>query len=236
MRDTGLSHPECSRAGRLFDAVMLGLPDAVTASGCLWVWIHPLALGIDTVKAVVLMMLMEFILINATGFFTAIPFMLNLARSTRIAMLVILSAIYVVLIFAFALPFHTLWPFVAFGWLALGKMAWIMRHRRVSGDEQLWLIGAWAFSVVAYLGAVGAGVLLDLPRMGIASDVVPSLHLPGGGAWVEAPHKAVATAVFYFTASAVFKWMCAALRKFQPDRRRNVNPVAARLETVGPTE
>ena len=230
MRDTGLSHPACSRAGRLLDAVMIGLPDAVTAGWCLWVWMHPLALGIDTVKAVVLMMLMEFILINATGFFTAIPFMLDLARSTRIAMLVVLSAIYVLLIFAFALPFHAIWPFVAFGWLALGKMAWIMRNRRVSGDEQLWLIGAWAFSVVAYLGAVGAGVIVYLPRMGITADIVPLLHLPGGGAWVDAPHKAVATAVFYFAASAIFKWMCAALRKFQPDRRRQLDTTSEPLE------
>jgi hypothetical protein len=219
-----------SRAGRLVDALLLGLPDAVTSGWCLWVWIHPLAFGADTVKAVVLMMLMEFILLNATGFFTAIPFMLGLGRRTRIAMLLGLCAIYVLLIFAFALPFHAVWPFFAFGWLALGKLAWVMRNRRVSGDEQLWLIGAWAFSVVAYLGAVGAGVLMDLPRLGITADIASSLHLPGGGAWMDTPHKAVATAVFYFAMSAVFKWICAVLRKYHPDRRRKVDPTAEPLE------
>jgi hypothetical protein len=236
MRDPALSPATSSRAGRILDAVLIGLPDAVTGSWCLWVWIHPLALGADTVKAVVLMMLMEFILLNATGFFTAIPFMIGLARSARIAMLLGLCAIYVLLIFAFALPFHAVWPFFAFGWLALGKLAWVMRNRRVSGDEQLWLIGAWAFSVVAYLGAVGAGVLLDLPRLGITADIVPSLHLPGGGEWVETPHKAVATAVLYFAASAVFKWMCAALRKFHPDRRRAADLAGGALENVRPFE
>jgi hypothetical protein len=215
---------DADRSGRLLDTLLIGLPDAVTAGWCLFVWIHPLALGADTVKSVVLMILMEFILLNATGFFTAIPFMLDLSRGVRSAMLLGLCAIYTALILAFALPFHALWPFFAFGWLAVSKLAWVIRNRRVSGDEQLWLMGAWAFSVVAYLGAVGAGVMLAVPQFGITADVLPSLNLPHGGEWVDTPHKAVASATIYFAALALFKWMCAILRKFYPDRRRRQQP------------
>jgi hypothetical protein len=205
--------------GRVLDTLLIGLPDVVTTAWCLWVWIHPLALGADTVKSVVLMILMEFILINATGFFTAIPFMLDLSRSLRTAMLLALSAIYLLLILAFAMPFHAIWPFFAFGWLATGKIAWVVRNRRVTGDEQLWLIGAWAFSVLAYLGAVGIGARMPLPKLGITDDLLPSLNLPHGGEWLDTPHKAVATAVIYFATMAVLKWTCAMLRKHQPSRR-----------------
>jgi hypothetical protein len=220
MPDERRAFTNTSASGRLLDALLIGLPDAITAAWCLFVWIHPLALGADTVKAVVLMILMEFILLNATGFFTAIPFMLDLSRKVRMAMLLGLCAIYLVLILAFALPFHSTWPFFAFGWLAVSKLAWVIRNRRVSGDEQLWLMGAWAFAVVAYLGAVGAGVMLDVPRLGITDDILPSLNLPHGGEWLDTPHKAVASATIYFAALALFKWMCATLRKFYPERRR----------------
>lgn len=215
---------DTSRSGRLLDTLLIGLPDAVTAAWCLFVWIHPLTMGTDTVKSVVLMLLMEFILINATGFFTAIPFMLDLSRGARSAMLLGLCAIYAVLIFGFTSQFHAVWPFFAFAWLALGKLSWVIRNRRVSGDEQMWLMGAWAFSVVAYLGAVGAGVLLQVPELGISANILPALDLPHGGEWLDTPHKAVASATIYFAAMALFKWMCAVLRKFYPDRRRRRQP------------
>jgi len=204
-----------------WDVLLAGAPDAVTSCWCLFVWMYPLACGNDAVKGVVLMMLMEFILLNATGFFTAIPFMIDLGRSTRIAMLLGLCLVYLLLIAGFALPFHAVWPFFAFGWLAFGKLVWILRNRRVNDNDQMWLMGGWAFSVAAYLGAVGAGVTLNLPALGIVPAIVPSLHMPGGGEWMDTPHKAVAAGVFYFAALALFKWLHAALRRANPDNNRS---------------
>ena len=209
-----------SSIGGLLDKLLAGAPDAITSGWCLWVWIDPLEIGADAVKGVVLMMLMEFILINATGFFTVIPFMMDTGRGTRVAMLLGLCAIYILLVTAFALPFHAWWPFAAFGWLAFGKLVWILRNRRTSDYNQMWLMGGWAFSVAAYLGAVGVGATMDLPTLGITPAVVTQLHLPGGGEWVETPHKAVAAAVFYFAALALFKWLHAATRKTHPDNDR----------------
>ena len=204
-----------------WDGLLAGAPDAVTSCWCLFVWMYPLAYGTDAVKGVVLMMLMEFILLNATGFFTAIPFMIDLGRGTRVAMLLGLCLVYLVLIAAFALPFHALWPFAAFGWLAFGKLVWVLRNRRVNDNDQMWLMGGWAFSVAAYLGAVGAGATMNLPVLGIVPAIVPSLHMPGSGEWMDTPHKAVAAGVFYFAALALFKWLHAALRKANPDNNRS---------------
>jgi hypothetical protein len=218
MPDIARSPALPSRSNRLLDAVMIGLPDAITSACCLWVWINPMALGTDAVKCVVLMMLMEFILLNATGFFTAIPFMVDLGRTTRFAMLLGLCLVYLALIAGFAIPFHAIWPYFTFGWLAAAKLAWIARNRRVSASEQMWLTGTWAVSVVAYLGAAGIGLTGNLPRLGIVPSIVPSLHLPMDGAWMKTPHEAVAAAVFYFAAVAIFKWLYVAFRKNQPVR------------------
>ena len=224
MPDIARSPAVPSRSNRALDAVLIGLPDAITSVCCLWVWIHPFALGTDAVKCVVLMMLMEFILLNATGFFTAIPFMIDLGRTTRFAMLLGLCLVYLTLIAGFAIPFHAVWPYFTFGWLAAAKLAWIARNRRVTSGEQMWLTGTWAVSVVAYLGAVGIGVTQDLPHLGIVPAIVPSLHLPsGGGEWMDTPHKAVASAVFYFAAVAIFKWLYVAFRKNQPVRGQDTD-------------
>ncbi len=208
---------------RLLDVALIGMPDALAALWCLWVWRDPLAFGVDAVKCVVLMMLMEFILLNATGFFTAISFVVHFGRRTRSGMLLGLCVLYLLLVAAFATPFHAVWPWLTFGWLALAKLAWVVRNRRICASEQMWLMGMWAVSVVAYLGAVGIGASQNLPRFGITPAIVSSLHLPGGGAWVAAPHKAVASAVIYFAALAVFKWFNVAVRKHQPSRARSTN-------------
>ncbi len=177
-------------------------------------------------RCVVLMMLLEFILLNATGFFTALQFMAELGRRTRLAMFVGLCAIYLLFVAGFASQFHEVWPYFTFAWLALGKLAWIVRNRRCGMNEQMWLMGTWAVSVVAYLGAVGFGVTQNLPRLGITAAIVPLLHLPSGGEWVDTPHKAVASAVIYFAAVAIFKWLYVAVRKIQPDRAKRFGAAA----------
>jgi hypothetical protein len=235
MPDTGRSPTVPRRDNRLVDALMIGLPDAITSLWCLWVWIHPLAFGADTVKCVVLMMLMEFILLNATGLFTAIPFMVDFGRGFRLATMLGMCTVYLLLIAGFAMQFHAIWPYFTFGWLAAAKLGWIARNRRVSSTEQIWLIGAWAITVVAYLGAVGIGVTQELPRLGITEAILPSLHLPaGGGEWIDQPYKAVASAVFYFAAVALFKWMYVAIRKTQPDRGQRGGGMDSSAEDLSP--
>jgi hypothetical protein len=236
MPDSGRSSAVSARANRLIDVVMIGLPDAITSLWCLWVWVDPFALGTEAVKCVVLMMLMEFILLNATGFFTAIPFMISLGRRIRYAMLLGLCAVYLTLIAGFAMQFHAIWPYFSFAWLAAAKLGWIARNRRVSSNEQMWLMGAWAISVVAYLGAVGVGVTQTLPRLGITAAIVPLLHLSGGGQWVDEPHRAVASAVFYFAAMAVIKWLYVAIRKAEPVRNQRADDLDPEAEDLRPAQ
>ncbi|MEO7478788.1 MAG: hypothetical protein ABIT64_06120 [Lysobacteraceae bacterium] len=231
MHDTQQSVSEVG-TGKFLDAALIGLPDAFTSLWCLWVWVNPLALGPEAVKCVVLMMLLEFILLNATGFFSALPFMIKFGRHVRNAMLLGLCAIYLVLIAGFASQFQTVWPYFAFGWLAASKLAWITRNRRRGFNEQMWVMGAWAISMVAFLGAIGISVSESLPQFGITPDVVAMLHLPVHGEWADMPHKAVASAVFYFAAMAIFKWLYIVIRTNQPSRGDRAQGDAFAIEDV----
>ncbi|MBS0577017.1 MAG: hypothetical protein JSS45_11460 [Proteobacteria bacterium] len=233
MNITGLPARSDRHAGGWSDALGIGLPDAITCLGCLWVWLHPLAFGPDAVRCVVLMLVMEFFLIHATGFYMCIPFLIHFRRRVRIAMLVALCALYFLLIASFASTFHVVWPYFAFAWMTVAKIAWIVRNRRITADEQIWIVGNWAVSVVAYLGAVGIGAILAMPHLGITTELAASLHLPGHGEWIDEPHRAVASAVMYFAALAAFKWLYLAMRRRQQGPRRS--PVAGGIagDTLG---
>ena len=182
------------------------LPDLATGIACLVVWVAPFAFGQGAVKAVMLMMLMEFLLVHATGFFAAIAFMDDVSRGKRVLGMLGLLLFYALFVAAFAWSFRAWWPVAVFLWLAIGKATWIFASPRDRAGEMDRQMQAWAFSVVIYLAAVFGGVMLPLPRLGITEAVLPQLDLPGSGEWIERPHIAVAGMAFYFLACALFKW------------------------------
>lgn len=189
----------------LWSRLLSALPDAVTAGGCFVVWIAPFALGPNAVKMVLLMMLMEFILVHATGFFTVIAAPDATRPARRIAMLAALSLFYMLFVGVWAYVFHAWWPVIVFVWLVVGKVGWIYANPRGREDETGRQMVAWAYSVAAYLGGVFGGLFLPLPRLGLDDATVASLHIAMKGEWMEHPHTAIAGAVIYYTALALYK-------------------------------
>ena len=183
------------------------LADLASAIACLVVWVHPFAFGKDSVKTIILMMLMEFLLVHGAGFFQVMPAMFAGNRLKAALATLGLTAFYLLFVAAFAFSFGEWWPVLLFAWLVVGKLLWIASGKRQDADAIHAGMTTWGFSVVAYLAAVFAGVLLPLPRLGLTADVVASLQLPGGGEWVERPQTAVAGMAIYFLLLAGFKWL-----------------------------
>lgn len=191
---------------RLLGRIFSTLPDLLTAAACMVVWISPMTLGQDAVKTVVLMMLMEFLVVHGTGFFTGIAFMDDMPRTKRLGMMSGLLAFYALFIAAFAMSFKAWWPVWVFAWLVIGKAMWIFigpRDRAAEMDRQM---KAWAFSTAAYLAAVFLTLMLPIPELGITASIQPELGLTGGGEWIDHPHIAVAGMAFYYFAIAGFRW------------------------------
>ena len=189
----------------LWSRLLSAFPDAVTAGGCLIVWIAPRAFGNDAVKSVLLMMMMEFILVHATGFFTMVASPDGTRPTRRIAMLAGLSLFYMLFVGVWSYVFLAWWPVIVFVWLVVGKVGWIYANPRDRSDETGRQMVAWAFSVAAYLGGVFGGLFLPLPRLGLDDATVASLHIAMKGEWMEHPHTAIAGAVIYYTALALYK-------------------------------
>jgi hypothetical protein len=175
------------------------LPDGITAAGFALVWLFPFALDELSVKTALLVMLLEFFLIHATGFFTAIGGAPKIARAWRMLALAGLTLFYLAMVGAFAMSFGEWWPLLAFLWLAVGKAAWAWGTRPGAGDDALLMpMVAWAGSVVAYLFGAFFTLLVPVPRLGMTEDVQPRFGLDGGGVWIEEPHRVVAFGLVYF--------------------------------------
>lgn len=185
------------------DRALSALPDSVSATLFAWLWMFPLAFGPQGVRNAMLVMLVEFVLIHSTAFLGAAAFAPNASRLRKVGLLGAFGALYLVFIAAFASAFNAWWPFLAFGWLLLGKLRVIFDGRNADGGGAA---ATWAMSALAYLFAVFATLFLPLPRIGLDEAMLSRLQLPGSGAWIDEPHRVIAAGTLYFGLLAWSKW------------------------------
>lgn len=185
--------------------LLAALPDSITAVVFLSLWIAPLWLGADGVRNAMLVMLVEFVLVHASVFLgSAVLGTESTAR--RLATLLGFTLFYGLFVAAFAFAFKAWWPFAAFAWLLVGKIAIALDRSRSAPERLRRMQSEQGLATITYLGGVFATTLLPLPRLGLGAEVVPQLGLPGGGLWVDRPHTVIAFGVFYFGLLAWSKW------------------------------
>jgi hypothetical protein len=190
------------RIGRLAAA----LPDTLTALAYLITWLFPFAWGKDAVRYMMLVMLVEFLVVHSGGFLGVVMFDDAKAKMRKTLMLLGFGALYLLFAGGFALAFESWLPILTFAWLLGAKFAMVWLRPVAKAEERDRQMAFWGLSVAAYLAAVFAGVILPLPRLGLGSEIVPQLGLPGGGLWVEKPHTVIASGTLYFGMLALAKW------------------------------
>ena len=101
--------------------LLAGLPDAITAGFFLALWIAPQWLGPNALRTGLLMMLVEFILMHATGILGSMA--LADAGGSRRPWKPILafSGLYLLFIAGYAWGFMAWWPLLALAWLVAGE-------------------------------------------------------------------------------------------------------------------
>lgn len=183
--------------------LLAALPDGLTAGFFLLLWIVPGWLGEDALRTGLLMMLVEFVLVHATGILGQIALGADPGRR-RWKPLLGFSLLYLAFVGAWAFAFEAWWPLLALLWLVAGKVQ--LARQPIAGPEKLERMKSeWALSAIFYLGGVFATVVLPLPRLGIGPEVVAAARLPGSGLWVDQPHTVVAFGLAYFGLLAVAK-------------------------------
>ncbi|MBN8480097.1 MAG: hypothetical protein J0L88_00730 [Xanthomonadales bacterium] len=173
-------------------------PDAITAACFVVLWVAPFALGVGGVRNAMLVMLVEFILMHAAGALGGIVFAERTTRTRRLVSIAGMGMFYLVFVGSFALAFKAWWPFLAFGWLLVGKFVLAFDPARTPAQRREQMMQRWGVTALSYLLGVFVTVMVPLPRLGITADVVPRLGLSGSGLWVEKPHTVIAFGAIYF--------------------------------------
>jgi len=181
------------------------VPDALTATVYLIACMAPGLSGAAQVRALVLTMAVEFVVMQSSAFFFGFGLMDATWRRRQIGLIVGLVLFYFVFIAGLAWEFHGLWPVFSFAWLLLNRFLplWLGRSSATLRDR---LTSGWIMSMALFFVGVFATALLPLPRLGLTPAVVQSLRLPGRGLWVEQPWTVMAFGAFYFGAQAWIKF------------------------------
>lgn len=190
---------------RLFAA----LPDAITAAVFLTAWIDPSLPGPAAIKNLMLTMLMEFLVVHSSGFYAGIA-AANVSRIARVTLLAGLSLFYVIFIGAFAAVFDSSWPIFAFAWLFVCRFFHLWMRPGPAARETGSQLALWAISVATYVLGGLATVMLPLPALGITTEVIAAMHLPGSGEWIDRPYTVLAFGTLYFAVQAYAKYKLAA--------------------------
>lgn len=202
--------------------ILAALPDMATCGFFLMVWSSPFVFGPASVKTAMLVMLVEFILVHASGFLGATVLATNVARATRIKALLGFAVFYLLFIGAFVLAFGQWWPLLAFGWLLLAKFAGVLARRGPGPGESARMASGWALGVMAYLGGVFLTLFAPVPEWGMTRAARADFGLEGGGVWVDEPHRVVAFGAVYFAFLAMAKlrdWVLPGTQLDLPERR-----------------
>ena len=196
-----------TRARRPFwSRTLAALPDAVSAAFFLSLWIKPLYFDPRGVANGMLVMLVEFILLHASVFLGMTAFAPDRSRAAKLKGIFGFGAFYLVFIIAWSVAFQAWWPFLAFGWLLMAKLAAAMQPGQAPQERLQRMQSGWALGGMAYLAGVFLTVFIPVPRLGITGSVVSQLDLPGSGLWISKPQTVIAFGVFYFSFLALAKW------------------------------
>ena len=186
--------------------VLAALPDAITATVFLIAWIAPSIPGPEYVKNLMLTMLIEFIVMHSSAFYSGIAADSDDSRLKRTLWLIGLSAFYLAFVAGFALAFDSTWPLFAFAWLFASRFVQLWVHPAESGAEAGRMMTLWGASAFTYVIGAIATVMLPLPALGITPDFISSMRLPGSGEWIDRPYTVLAFGTLYFGVQAWVKY------------------------------
>ncbi len=181
-------------------------PDLALAALYLWCWIEPLAWRKTLVAELMLVMLVEFLVVHSGPFFGMLVTgdAVTTERATRLKILLGLGCVYLLFAGGMAAAFESWGPVLLFAWLIGAKLVALLAGRGTAVREQTRQMALWGLSVLFYLGAVFATVLLPVPKLG----VVRHGHyygVPGSGEWVSHPNTVIAAGFLYFGALGLVK-------------------------------
>jgi hypothetical protein len=159
-------------------------------------WFRPDTFGPLTVHHLTFLMLMEFLVVHASGFLGAIAAK-DEPRWGRAVMFGGLGAFYMIFAVGFAFMYGGWWPLWAFWGLLLSRFPTVvLRPPDLRGQAAL--MANWAAMTGLYLGGTFLTAVFPIPRFGVTRDVIEAQHFTGTGLWPDEPYRVMAFGAIYF--------------------------------------
>jgi len=175
--------------------------DLAIAGAFLITWIAPETFGERMVHQLAFLMIIEFLVVHATGFFTAFGATTE-SSLKRAGMTAGLLAFYTLFAGAFSLAYGSPWPLFLFFLVILPRIpTLVFQPRGPSG--QFVMMAHWAGMTALYIFGVFATIILPVPALGITPEVIEAQEFGMTGLWPEEPYRVVAFGVIYFTGQAL---------------------------------
>jgi len=165
-------------------------------------WFSPYAFGDDMIIRLMFVMIIEFFVVHATGFYAGVSFVEG-PRWKRAGMYFGLACFYLLFGLAFSAAYGGWFPFFAMLALLAPKVAGILSQPVTDTYTQMVLMANWAAMVFLYLVAVFATLILPIPSFGITPEIIASLDLDMEGEWPEHPYKVIGAGGLYFAGLAL---------------------------------
>lgn len=192
--------PKIRLVWRLLDAV----PDFGMAVVFAITWASPLTFGEQTVKRLMLVMLLEFIVVHSAAGMGVVGLM-PAPWPRRAARLVGLGLVYSLFVSGFCLGFATWWPMGAFWALTANRLVGVLMFATPDEKGQAMLKGGWGASGLCYIVGVFGGTFGPWPAMGITRDIVKLQDFGDmRGLWLDHPSMVMAAGVIYFGLMGVY--------------------------------
>ena len=184
--------------------LLSAIPDFVLSACFFAAWIRPDLTTPNVLRWMLITMLLEFIVVHSAGFMGVAAFG-GKPRGARIAAVVGLGLFYTLFVVGFCLAFKTWWPLGSFWLLTLNRASPIILGAAPEGQEQSYVMTGWAASTLFYLLGCFATTVPPIPSWGFTPGVVASMHLGGGGLWIDQPWRAIVFGGLYFGAVGLFE-------------------------------
>lgn len=196
MSSPGFGSPRILEGGPA--AAWLGaMPDFALAALFAVAWARPELLPPDKIRLLLVSMLLEFIVMHS-GAMMGGAYAAGDGVKSRLGMMGGLALFYSIFAAAFSASFHTWWPFASFWALMANRMLVVLLDPRPRPEKTTLIMANWGFTAMAYLGWVFGTAMPPVPRMGFTPEVVASLHLEGGGLWIDEPWRVMAMGAGYY--------------------------------------
>jgi hypothetical protein len=189
--------------------------DLAIAASFLITWISPYTFDERAVHKLTFVMIVEFLVVHSTGFFTAFSsndMMMSFGRSSgaeaerkarrkRAMALIGLLMFYLLFAWGFSVSYGSAWPIFAFLVVSLPRFPALIRSG--SGDAEMFRgMATWAAMTAMYLLGAFVTLIADIPQLGVTPEVIANQKFGVGGIWPEEPYRALAFGTIYFTGLA----------------------------------